>query len=68
MARDEARKVREALRRFQHEVASELNVQVLDEPERRGPSRLAGSLGGPAARRLIAEREEGLRRLARPEA
>lgn len=62
MAPEETRKVREALRRLQHEVASELNVQVQDEPARSDPTRLAGSLGGPAVRRLIARREEALRR------
>jgi len=62
LAPEEVRKIREALRQLQHEVASELTMQVQDGPERSAPTRLAGSLGGPAARRLLAQREEELRR------
>lgn len=62
MAPEETRKIREALRRLQHEVASELTTQVQDGRRRSVPTRLAGSLGGPAVRRLIAQREEALRR------
>src|SRR5690606_5544203 len=64
LAPEETRKIREALRQLQHEVASELTVQVQDEPIRSTPARLAGSLGGPAVRRLLAQREEALRESA----